>query len=244
MSVPNSTASPRSASTYPDGSDGSAAFDGADELLRAWGRGARPDADLTVSLWADAHRMLGSRASAEPGRYRTARTPYMREIMDALSPSSAVQRTLFMKAAQVGATEAGNNWIGFAIHHAPGPMLAARHVPPPVQGPCRAPTVELAKRNSRQRIDPLIEESAALRERVKPARSRDAGNTMLSKEFAGGILIMTGANSAVGLRSTPARYIFLDEGEPCHAIGSSGMANAMPRHRFERHGERLAGLGG
>ena len=54
-------------------------------------------------------------------------------------------------------------------------------------------------------------ESPELRARVKPARSRDAGNTMLSKEFAGGILIMTGANSAVGLRSTPARYIFLDE---------------------------------
>ncbi len=195
MSVPNSTASPRSASTFAEAET----FDGADELLRAWGRGVRPDADLTVSQWADAHRMLGSRASAEPGRYRTARTPYMREIMDALSPSSAVQRIVFMKAAQVGATEAGNNWIGFAIHHAPGPMLAVQ------------PTVELAKRNSRQRIDPLIEESAALRERVKPARSRDAGNTMLSKEFAGGILIMTGANSAVGLRSTPARYIFLDE---------------------------------
>ncbi len=199
MSVPNSTASPRSASTFAEGSDGSVAFDGADELLRAWGRGVRPDADLTVSQWADMHRMLGSRASAEPGRYRTARTPYMREIMDALSPGSSVQRIVFMKAAQVGATEAGNNWIGFAIHHAPGPMLAVQ------------PTVELAKRNSRQRIDPLIEESAALRERVKPARSRDAGNTMLSKEFAGGILIMTGANSAVGLRSTPARYIFLDE---------------------------------
>jgi phage terminase large subunit GpA-like protein len=123
----------------------------------------------------------------------------MRESMDALSPGHRAQRIVFMKAAQVGATEAGNNWIGFAIHQAPGPMLAVQ------------PTVELAKRNSRQRIDPLIEESAALRERVKLARSRDAGNTMLSKEFAGGILIMTGANSAVGLRSTPARYIFLDE---------------------------------
>ena len=123
----------------------------------------------------------------------------MREIMDALSPGSSAQRVVFMKAAQVGATEAGNNWIGFIIHQAPGPMLAVQ------------PTVELAKRNSRQRIDPLIEESPALRDRVKPARSRDAGNTMLSKEFAGGILIMTGANSAVGLRSTPARYIFLDE---------------------------------
>ena len=143
--------------------------------------------------------MLSGRASAEPGRYRTARTPYMGEIMDRLSPGDPTQRIVFMKAAQVGATEAGNNWIGFAIHQAPGPMLAVQ------------PTVELAKRNSRQRIDPLIDESPELRERVKPARSRDAGNTMLSKEFAGGILIMTGANSAVGLRSTPARYIFLDE---------------------------------
>ena len=123
----------------------------------------------------------------------------MGEIMDRLSPGDPTQRIVFMKAAQVGATEAGNNWIGFAIHQAPGPMLAVQ------------PTVEMAKRNSRQRIDPLIEESPELRERVKPARSRDAGNTMLSKEFAGGILIMTGANSAVGLRSTPARYIFLDE---------------------------------
>jgi phage terminase large subunit GpA-like protein len=33
----------------------------------------------------------------------------------------------------------------------------------------------------------------------------------LSKEFPGGVLILTGANSAVGLRSMPARYLFLDE---------------------------------
>ena len=31
------------------------------------------------------------------------------------------------------------------------------------------------------------------------------------KEFPGGILVMTGANSAVGLRSMPVRYLFLDE---------------------------------
>ena len=199
MYAPTSTNSPRSGPTSGESGDGLTDFDGAGEILRAWGNGLRPDPDLTVSEWADRHRMLSGRASAEPGRYRTARTPYMREIMDRLSPGDPTQRVVFMKAAQVGATEAGNNWIGFAIHQAPGPMLAVQ------------PTVELAKRNSRQRIDPLIDESPELRERVKPARSRDAGNTMLSKEFAGGILIMTGANSAVGLRSTPARYIFLDE---------------------------------
>ncbi len=174
-------------------------FDGADALLRAWGRGLTPDPWLTVSEWSDTHRWLSSRASAEPGRYRTERTPYMRAIMDALSPGDPTQRVVFMKAAQVGATEAGNNWIGFVMHHAPGPMLAVQ------------PTVELAKRNSRQRIDPLIEESPALKERVRPARARDSGNTQLSKDFPGGVLVMTGANSAVGLRSMPARYVFLDE---------------------------------
>jgi phage terminase large subunit GpA-like protein len=174
-------------------------FDGAQDILRAWRRGMRPDPDLTVSEWADKHRKLSSRASAEPGQYRTARTPYLRAIMDALSPNNPAQRISFMKAAQVGATEAGNNWIGFVIHHAPGPMLAV------------LPTVEMAKRTSRGRIDPLIEDSPALKERVQPARSRDAGNSMLSKEFPGGILVLTGANSATGLRSMPARYVFLDE---------------------------------
>ena len=174
-------------------------FDGAEDILRIWRRGIRPDPDLTVSEWADAHRKLSSRASAEPGQYRTARTPYLREIMDALSPRHPAQRITFMKAAQVGATEAGNNWIGFVIHHAPGPMLAV------------LPTLEMAKRTSRGRIDPLIEDSPALREKVSPARSRDAGNSMLSKEFPGGILVLTGANSATGLRSMPARYVFLDE---------------------------------
>jgi len=147
MYAPTSTNSPRSGPTSGD-KDALTDFDGAAEILRTWGAGLRPDPDLTVSEWADQHRMLSGRASAEPGRYRTGRTPYMREIMDRLSPGDPTQRIVFMKAAQVGATEAGNNWIGFAIHQAPGPMLAVQ------------PTVELAKRNSRQRIDPLIDEPA------------------------------------------------------------------------------------
>lgn len=195
MSAPISPSLPRSDPSSVD----AFAFEGADELWRSWRDGLTPDPLLTVSEWADRHRFLSPRASAEPGRYRTDRTPYMRAIMDALSPSHPVRRIVFMKAAQVGATEAGNNWIGYVIHHAPGPMLSVQ------------PTVELAKRFSRQRIEPLIAESPSLRERVKPSRARDAGNTVLSKEFPAGLLVITGANSAVGLRSMPARYLFLDE---------------------------------
>lgn len=174
-------------------------YEGALEIERAWREGLTPDPLLSVSEWSDRHRMLSSKASAEPGRWRTSRTPYLKAIMDCLSPTSPVERVAFMKAAQLGATEMGNNWIGYVIHHAPGPMMAV------------SPTVEMAKRNSKQRIDPLIEESPVLAELIAPARSRDAGNTILAKEFRGGVLVMTGANSAVGLRSMPVRYLFLDE---------------------------------
>ena len=161
--------------------------------------GARPDPLLTISQWADRYRWLSQRASAEHGRWRTERTPYLREIMDCLSPMSLIERTVFMKGAQIGGTECGNNWMGYIIHQAPGPMMAVQ------------PTVEMAKRNSKQRIDPLIEESEVLRKLVRDPRSRDSGNTVLSKDFPGGVLVMTGANSAVGLRSMAARYLFLDE---------------------------------
>lgn len=174
-------------------------YEGAAEIERAWREGLTPDPLLTVSEWSDRHRMLSSKASAEPGRWRTNRTPYLKAIMDCLSPTSPVERVVFMKAAQLGATEMGSNWIGYVIHHAPGPMMAVW------------PTVEMAKRNSKQRIDPLIEESGVLADLIAPARSRDSGNTILSKEFRGGVLVMTGANSAVGLRSMPVRYLFLDE---------------------------------
>ena len=163
-----------------------------------WRDGARPEPAMTVSQWADAHRMLPPTA-AEPGPWRTGRTPYMRQIMDDLSPSSPVERVCFQKGAQIAATEGGLNWIGFTIDHAPGVMLLVM------------PTHDSIKRNTRTRIDPMIESCPRLRQLVVPARSRDAGNTVSEKQFPGGTLMMVGANSGVGLRSTSARYLFMDE---------------------------------
>jgi phage terminase large subunit GpA len=104
---------PRSPQISGDRKDELFAFDGVDALWQSWRDGLTPDASLQVSEWADRHRFLSPRASAEPGRYRTGRTPYMRAIMDALSPSNPCRRIVFMKAAQVGATEAGK--IGLAM---------------------------------------------------------------------------------------------------------------------------------
>lgn len=77
-------------------------YEGWDAIGRAWREGLTPDPLLTVSEWADKHRVLSSKAASEPGRWRTSRTPYLREIMDCLSPMSPIERVVFMKGAQVG----------------------------------------------------------------------------------------------------------------------------------------------
>src|SRR5262245_48568253 len=158
-----------------------------------------PPPSLTVSEWADEHRMLSSEASAEPGQWRTSRVPYMRAIMDALSPLDPTERVVVMKGAQLGGTEAILNALGYLIHLAPGPALLVQ------------PTVEVAQRFSKQRLTPMIDAMPALRDRVHEARSRDSGNTILVKQFPGGLVIITGANSAAGLRSMPIRYLECDE---------------------------------
>lgn len=166
------------------------------EALRA---GLRPDPHLSVAGWADKHRVLDTRSASEAGQWRTARTPYLREIMEALSTDSPAQKIVMIAGAQIGKTETGLNWVGYTIDHAPGPMLAVQ------------PTLNMAARFSKQRLDPLLSASPRLAALIPPSRSRDSGNTTYSKEFAGGILVLTGANSASGLRSMPARNLFLDE---------------------------------
>ena len=104
-----------------------------------------------------------------------------------------------MKGAQIGATELGNNWIGYIMDHAPGPILMIM------------PREEDAKKNSKIRITPMIDASERLSRLVKEVKGRDSGNTILQKDFPGGVLYMAGGNSAAGLRSMPVRYLFPDE---------------------------------
>jgi phage terminase large subunit GpA-like protein len=165
----------------------------------AYRDGWRPEPRLTVSDWADEHRVMGNRAGRAATHWRTDTTPYLREIMDALGPRFPARRVAFIKGRQIGGTEAGNNWLGFIMHHSPGAILVLR------------PTVDDARRFSRQRLDPMITTTRVLSDLVQDARSRDGGNSLLIKEFPGGILLLTGSNAATGVKSMPIRWLFCDE---------------------------------
>lgn len=161
--------------------------------------GYRPDPYLNLSDWADQNRILSNVSSAEPGRWRTSRTPYLREIMDCLSARSTTNEVVFMKGSQIGGSECGLNWLGYLVEHNPGPTLIVQ------------PTDTLAKRFSRQRLDGMFRDTPSLAGKIREKKSRDSSNTMLMKEFAGGMFLLVGANSAVQLRSMPIKNANLEE---------------------------------
>ncbi len=165
----------------------------------AWADGLRLDADRTVSEWADQNRILSKMSSPVPGPWRTEVSPFLREPMDALSPSDPTPVVVMQASTQVGKSETGNNWVGAIIDQGLGPTMIV------------LPTSNAAKKASRTRIGPMIQDTPCLREKVREAKSRDSGNTILLKEFDGGVLVLAGANSATELKSTPVRNLFLDE---------------------------------
>lgn len=173
--------------------------DGAEQYRSAYQRGLQPDPDLWVDEWADQYmRIPRETGAAEPGPYRTERTPYAREPMRCLSPGHPARRVVTMVASQLMKTQIALNWIGGCIHMAPANILML------------LPSLGLAKRVS-GRVGKTIDATPVLRERVASPRSRDARNTMDTKEFEGGTLYATTAGSAANLAELAARYIYGDE---------------------------------
>ncbi|HIS32251.1 MAG TPA: phage terminase large subunit family protein [Candidatus Limivivens intestinipullorum] len=158
----------------------------------------KPPEELTVDEWADKHRRLSPETSAEAGPWRTARTPYLKEPMEAFTDPK-IHEIAMVAASQVGKSELELNIIGYIIDQDPGSILFVQ------------PTLDDARKFSRLRIAPMIRDSKVLREKVSDVKSKDSGNTILQKSFPGGMLTITGSNSASALASIPARYIIGDE---------------------------------
>ena len=160
-------------------------------------RALRPRPRLSVSEWADRHRVVPRGTSPEPGPWRTDRVPYLREVMDSISDPS-VERVIFQAASQVGKTEMLLGVIGYFADQDPSPILLVH------------PT-EIAMGNfSRERVDPMFRASPALADKL-PESQRDRGNTIMLRQFPGGYLACGWATSAVSLASRPIRVLLGDE---------------------------------
>lgn len=157
-----------------------------------------PPPKLAVSEWADRYRYLSREASAEPGKWRTDRAPYLRGMMDALS-EPLIDSAVAMTASQIGKTEILLNAIGYYADQDPAPMMVIQ------------PSLEIGQAFSKDRVAPMTRDTPRLKERFADAKTRTADNTILHKTFPGGHLTIVGANSPAGLASRPIRILLCDE---------------------------------
>jgi phage terminase large subunit GpA-like protein len=158
-----------------------------------------PASELRLSEWADRYRILSRESSAEPGQWVTAKAPYEKEIMDAISDPHT-ERVVVQKASQLGVTDSAIlNPVGYFIDEDPCPMLVVQ------------PTIELAEAFSTDRLAPMFRDMPRLRGKVGEVRSRDQTNTLRRKAFKGGFVALGGANSAASLSGRPVRILLLDD---------------------------------
>lgn len=160
--------------------------------------GLKPLPKTSVSQWADNHRMLSSGISAEPGKWKTSRAPYQKDIMNAFT-EPGIHRVVVKSSSQIGKSDMMNNVIGRFAHLDPCAIMMIQ------------PTIDMAQDYSKTRIAPMIRDTKVLNNLFYDVKSRDANNTILSKVFPGGRLIMCGANSPAGLASRPIRILLADE---------------------------------
>lgn len=157
----------------------------------------KPAKQITVSEWADNNRMLPE-TSAEPGRWRTDRVPHLREIMNAVN-DSAVRQITVMGSAQIGKTEFINNVIGYKIDNDPCAMMVMQ------------PTKGDARDYAQQKLEPMLEDTRVLREKVAKKLSRNADNSMFRKKFIGGWLLIVSGESPSATRSRSAKLTIGDD---------------------------------
>jgi len=176
----------------------------------AIGRSLAPRRPLTVSQWADAHRILSSKASSAPGQWRTARNPPLREPMDCLSSRSTVHDTVLKFPIQFGKTSVAENVVGYTMDHDPCPIMVV------------LPGEVSMNKWIAQKLNPMIDETPVVRRALASVASRDSANQRTFKDFAGGQLYMEHAGSPQRLKSTSVRKLIVDEIDEILAAMRSG----------------------
>lgn len=142
--------------------------------------------------------MLSPESAAAPGKWNTDRAPYERGVMDSIN-DPAVETIVWMKSAQVGASEVGLNIIGYFIDQDPCPILMI------------TPTLQASQDWSKDRLYPMLRDTPCLTAKVSEEKSRDSDSTILHKRFLGGHITAVGANSPSGLRMRPIRIVMADD---------------------------------
>ena len=131
--------------------------------------------------------------SAEPGKWRTNRTPYLKEPMDRFT-DPLIEKIVLCFGAQLGKTETELNMIGYALDQTSSPTMMVY------------PTDTIAKFASDKRVQPMIKSVKSINDKF------DENSKLLELDFNNGnYMVLVGANSPSSLSSRSIKYLFFDE---------------------------------
>lgn len=153
----------------------------------------RPPPNRTADKWADDCRVLPP-GTAEPGPWRSSRTPYIIPILRACA-DYRYRRVIIVMGAQMGKTEGLLNLIGCRLDDDPCPILYI------------SPTQKQAESISRDRLTKMLVSTPALWDKVAKGQANK-----LSEKWISGVRLGFGwAGSATELSSHPAGVVLVDE---------------------------------
>jgi phage terminase large subunit GpA-like protein len=167
--------------------------------------------DLLISAYAT--RRIMPMGSPRPGRWSNDLTPFWISVMDALSPTSPVQRGVILKSAQIGATAIAEIILCYYMDVLPSDILFL------------SANEKLLERWASRRLEKAID-SFGIRPKiyssVDNAKSRRTGDKAFSKEYSGCQLDLASARSAAQQRATDKRILLRDEIDGAPALLTTG----------------------
>lgn len=181
--------------------------------------------DLKPSEWTEQKRVLNPDVSSRPGPFRYTHTPYLREVVDCLSPYHPARKVAVKKGAQIGfSTGVIESGIGWIISENPGNILFMTGSP------------DLTEIAMNKKIDQMID-SCGIRHLIRASTKKKTnlrtGDTKKGKEFPGGSLIAGNASNHKLLRQISVRYGFIDDFDSIKKSSSqSGNTTALIETRF------------
>ena len=151
-----------------------------------------------MSEWAQKYRHLESNAAIS-GKWDNARAPFQVEPMDCCGDRVTREVTLLWAAQSGKSSGIFGNSIGYHIHYRPASMIYM------------APNQDDVEDFSKEKLEPLIDETPVLAELVGKRRGSSRSSTIRHKQFPAGFWLGVGSNSPRGLRGRSAPNIYEDE---------------------------------
>lgn len=191
----------------------------------------KPQANIPTEQWSQKHLKLPAENSDTPGDYDLYYAPYLYGIFAAFDDPD-IPEIVCMKAAQVAWTTALIAYILKRIDCSPSAMI----------GMFSTETAAVAF--SDEKLVPIIKGTSKLRHKIDVSTSRKSGNRALHKNFSGGFLKLISSNAIGTVKSTPAKFVFVEEPDDANEnVKNQGDSVLLlwERTKRQRNAKRILG---